>query len=104
MQVPVYTLYALSARINKDPHTLRLWEARGVLPEPMFRGPSRGARAGKRLYTLGEIDVIARTVEEFGPGRGRLVDEGFKRTLRDRLNVVRVQYQAPKRNLQGSSI
>lgn len=69
-----YPIRALARSINRTPQTIRLWEAKGVIPLSRFRAPAAvGASAlegkeamGRRLYTRQQIVVVVEAAKRHG--------------------------------------
>lgn len=51
--VEMYGIGQMAVMLNRDTATLRGWEKRGILPEPLYRDES-----GARLYTKFQMDKI----------------------------------------------
>lgn len=51
--VKMYGIGQMAVMLDRDPGTLRSWEKRGILPEPLYRDEN-----GARLYTELQMDKI----------------------------------------------
>lgn len=89
--VDLFTVGHLSVALGRQPVTVRSWEAKGWLPQTMYRAPNpRGqqvpgkASKGRRLYTREQIEIVIRAAHKFGvlTDQGRNADwKSFTRTV-----------------------
>ena len=58
----------LAYRLGRASETVRKWEIQGVIPETIFRD-----KAGKRLYSSRQIQIIVEEAERAQIGQGKAV-------------------------------
>lgn len=61
VQVPMFTIGALSEVLGRGISTIRVWERTGVLPETPYR-----STRGDRLYTLEMVEQLEKTLRRAG--------------------------------------
>lgn len=66
VETDLYQMSSLSAALNRQPVTIRKWEADGVIPQPTYLVGSHDARAKRRLYTKDQLLGLRRIAEEEG--------------------------------------
>lgn len=70
-ETELFTIGSLAAATGFAPVSLRRWEDDGILPPPSVRTPkpsgaqAQGSRAGRRLYTRSQIELVVRGIEQF---------------------------------------
>jgi len=65
-EVDLYQMSALSSALNRQPVTIRKWEAQGIIPQPTYMTGSHDNRAKRRLYTKEQLLGLRRLAEEEG--------------------------------------
>lgn len=94
-KLELFYLGVLSKAIKRDPHTVRDWERKGVLPDCMFRDKS-----GKRLYSQDQIDIIARLIQEEGIRQGQgIAKTNFIKKVHAELDTLKQEYLTDSRQV-----
>lgn len=84
-----FPIAALAAALGKaNPHTIRQWEYKGIIPPPL----TQALRGSRRYYLREEIEVYVRVYIESGAGLGvSFLRVGFPDKLRKELYVLKKQ-------------
>jgi hypothetical protein len=69
VEVLMFTAGQLGLKLGRKAQTIRLWEKRGILPEPLYRKP-----CGDRLYTEFQIEQLTIAFRKAKKKYGRLVN------------------------------
>lgn len=62
----LYQMGSLSAALNRQPVTIRKWEAEGIIPQPTYLTGGHDTRAKRRLYTKDQLLGLRKIAEEEG--------------------------------------
>lgn len=85
VNIDLYDIKELALAIGKRPVTIRLWERLGWIPVPKYHLPTKNPEIkGRRLYTLEEIELLKRIVQEENIVAGKsVVKTNFIRKVKD---------------------
>lgn len=77
-EVEFFTIGQVARAINRKAGTLRMWEAKGILPQSGYQKPSKDPRGVRRLYTRDQAEGIIRLAKASG-----VMDAESRRPLHD---------------------
>lgn len=83
VEVELFTIGQLGLALNRAAVTMRLWERNGVLPKARMRLAPKNKVGGRRYYTRGQVEGVARIAAEEGllEPNARLTDTFTKRCV-----------------------
>lgn len=87
--VELFYIGALAKALGRTPTLVRMWENKGIIPEPCFRDSK-----GRRLYSQEQIDLIKDCMINCGIRRGVSIEEtSFSHDVFEGLEKLEKKYK-----------
>lgn len=94
-KLELFYVSKLAEAVSRDPHTIRGWERKGVLPDCMFRD-----KAGRRLYSKEQIDTIVTLLKEENVRQGQdIAKTNFIKKVHEQLAELKEEYLTDTREV-----